>query len=104
MTGKPLFLSNHAGGILGGISTGQPVVARFAVKPTSSILHAAKDGGSLRPRHRDRDQRPARPMRWHQGVSPSARRWWHVSSPIIICAIAGRWVKGRHGHFPLTNR
>lgn len=36
--GKPLFLSNHAGGILGGISTGQPVVCRFAVKPTSSIL------------------------------------------------------------------
>ncbi len=32
------FLSNHAGGVLGGISTGQPVVARFAVKPTSSIL------------------------------------------------------------------
>ena len=32
------FMSNHAGGILGGISTGQPVVARFAVKPTSSIL------------------------------------------------------------------
>ena len=36
--GKPLFLSNNAGGILGGISTGQSVVARFAVKPTSSIL------------------------------------------------------------------
>jgi chorismate synthase len=36
--GKPVFLSNHAGGILGGISTGQPVVARFAVKPTSSML------------------------------------------------------------------
>jgi chorismate synthase len=36
--GKPLFRSNHAGGILGGISTGQPIVARFAVKPTSSIL------------------------------------------------------------------
>ena len=34
----PAFLSNHAGGILGGISTGQPVVVRFAVKPTSSIL------------------------------------------------------------------
>ena len=34
----PQFSSNHAGGILGGISTGQPVVARFAVKPTSSIL------------------------------------------------------------------
>src|SRR6201998_1954619 len=36
--GKPVFVSNNAGGILGGISTGQPVVARFAVKPTSSIL------------------------------------------------------------------
>ncbi len=34
----PHFLSNHAGGILGGISTGQPIVVRFAVKPTSSIL------------------------------------------------------------------
>ncbi|GAB1361515.1 chorismate synthase [Rhodobacter sp.] len=32
------FGSNHAGGILGGISSGQPVVCRFAVKPTSSIL------------------------------------------------------------------
>lgn len=36
--GQPIFLSNHAGGILGGISTGQPIIARFAVKPTSSIL------------------------------------------------------------------
>jgi chorismate synthase len=36
--GKPVFLSNNAGGILGGISTGQDIVARFAVKPTSSIL------------------------------------------------------------------
>ncbi|WP_420561148.1 chorismate synthase [Tepidicaulis sp.] len=36
--GKPAFLTNHAGGILGGISTGQDVIARFAVKPTSSIL------------------------------------------------------------------
>jgi chorismate synthase len=34
----PEFLSNHAGGILGGITTGQPVVVRFSVKPTSSIL------------------------------------------------------------------
>jgi chorismate synthase len=37
-SGKVAFLSNQAGGILGGISTGQDVVARFAVKPTSSIL------------------------------------------------------------------
>lgn len=36
--GKPAFLSNNAGGILGGISTGQDIVVRFAVKPTSSIL------------------------------------------------------------------
>ena len=36
--GKVRFLSNHAGGILGGISSGQDVVVRFAVKPTSSIL------------------------------------------------------------------
>jgi len=36
--GRPVFLSNNAGGILGGISTGQPIVCRFAVKPTSSIL------------------------------------------------------------------
>ena len=35
--GRPKFLSNQAGGILGGISSGQPVVARFAVKPTSSV-------------------------------------------------------------------
>jgi chorismate synthase len=40
--GKPVFLSNNAGGILGGISTGQPVVCRFAVKPTSSILNPVK--------------------------------------------------------------
>jgi chorismate synthase len=36
--GKPEYLSNHAGGVLGGISTGQDIVVRFAVKPTSSIL------------------------------------------------------------------
>jgi chorismate synthase len=40
--GKPEFLSNNAGGILGGISTGQDVVVRFAVKPTSSILSTRK--------------------------------------------------------------
>jgi chorismate synthase len=34
----PIFLANHAGGILGGISTGAPIIARVAFKPTSSIL------------------------------------------------------------------
>ena len=36
--GRPVFASNHAGGTAGGISTGQPVVVRLALKPTSSIL------------------------------------------------------------------
>jgi chorismate synthase len=36
--GKVTFLSNKAGGTLGGISTGQDIVLRFAVKPTSSVL------------------------------------------------------------------
>ncbi|NBO19686.1 MAG: chorismate synthase, partial [Proteobacteria bacterium] len=40
--GKVEFQSNHAGGILGGISTGQDIVVRFAVKPTSSILTPVK--------------------------------------------------------------
>jgi chorismate synthase len=40
--GKAHFLTNHAGGILGGISSGQPIVCRFAVKPTSSILTPRK--------------------------------------------------------------
>jgi len=38
----PVYSSNHAGGILGGISTGQDIVCRFSVKPTSSILQARK--------------------------------------------------------------
>ncbi|WP_420327614.1 chorismate synthase [Mameliella sp.] len=38
----PVYSSNHAGGILGGISTGQEIVVRFAVKPTSSILTPRK--------------------------------------------------------------
>ncbi len=40
--GKPHFASNNAGGVLGGISSGQDVVVRFAVKPTSSILSPVK--------------------------------------------------------------
>jgi chorismate synthase len=39
---RPVFLSNNAGGILGGISTGQDIVVRFAVKPTSSIPSARR--------------------------------------------------------------
>ena len=39
---KPIFLTNNNGGILGGISTGQDIIVRFCVKPTSSILHSKK--------------------------------------------------------------
>ena len=39
---RPQFLSNEAGGVLGGISSGQPVVVRIAIKPTSSILTPRK--------------------------------------------------------------
>tara|TARA_Y100000590_G_scaffold333456_1_gene379307 strand:- start:1077 stop:2147 length:1071 start_codon:yes stop_codon:yes gene_type:complete len=40
--GKPIFMSNNNGGILGGISTGQDIIVRFCVKPTSSILTKRK--------------------------------------------------------------
>ena len=40
--GKPQFLSNHAGGILGGISNGDEIIVRVAIKPTSSILTEVK--------------------------------------------------------------
>jgi chorismate synthase len=40
--GQVMFTSNHNGGVLGGISTGQDIVARFAIKPTSSILNEVK--------------------------------------------------------------
>ena len=40
--GKPNFLSNNAGGIIGGISSGQEIIVRFCVKPTSSILKSRK--------------------------------------------------------------
>jgi len=40
--GRPIFTSNHAGGILGGISSGQDIVARFSLKPTSSIATPRK--------------------------------------------------------------
>ena len=40
--GKVVFMTNHAGGILGGISSGQPIVVRFAIKPTSSMLNSVE--------------------------------------------------------------
>ncbi len=60
--GQPVFLTNNAGGVLGGISSGEPVVARFAVKPTSSILTAQEIDHPLRRGGRRDDQGPPRPM------------------------------------------
>jgi len=55
----PEYSSNHAGGILGGISTGQDIVVRFAVKPTSSILTPRKTitKSGVRQLHRQNAQR-----------------------------------------------
>ena len=56
--GAPEFLANHAGGIAGGISTGQPVTVRVAFKPTSSILipveTVGRDGGTAQIRTKGR--------------------------------------------------
>lgn len=56
--GAPVFTANHAGGIAGGISTGQPVVCRVAFKPTSSILTPvetiARDGSATEIRTKGR--------------------------------------------------
>ena len=56
--GKPIFLANHAGGVAGGIATGQPVIVRAALKPTSSILTPvetiARDGAAAELRTKGR--------------------------------------------------
>jgi hypothetical protein len=61
----PEYSSNHAGGILGGISTGQDVVVRFAVKADLLDPHAAQDDHQVRRTDRDRHQGPPRPLRRH---------------------------------------
>ena len=88
--GRPVFLSNNAGGILGGISTGQPVVARFAVKPTSSILTRVRT--ITRDGRRDRDHRPRAATTPASASAPcrSARPCWRSSSPTTISATAPR--------------
>ena len=63
--GKPLFLANHAGGIAGGIATGQPVVVRVALKPTSLDPDAGADDRPRRRGGRDPHQGPPRSVRRH---------------------------------------
>ena len=85
--GKPIFLSNHAGGILGGISTGQPVVARFAVKPTSSILTPRqsidRDGNNVEVRTRGRHD----PCVGIRAVP--------IGEAMVACAIADHYLRHR---------
>jgi chorismate synthase len=61
----PEYSSNHAGGILGGISTGQDVVLRFAVKAHLLHPHPAQDDHQVRRTDRDRHQGPPRSLRRH---------------------------------------
>ncbi len=85
--GKPLFLSNHAGGILGGISSGQPVVARFAIKPTSSILterqSIAADGNNIDVRTKGRHD----PCVGIRAVP--------IGEAMVACAIADHYLRDR---------
>ena len=68
---EPSFLSNHAGGVAGGISTGQPVVVRAAFKPTSSILTPS---ATDRPRTARRSK-PAPRAATIPASGSAARRW-----------------------------
>ncbi len=85
--GRPVFLSNHAGGILGGITTGQPLTARIAFKPTSSILtprrSVDRDGQEVDLRTRGRHD-PCVALR---GVP--------VVEAMAACVLADAWLRHR---------
>ena len=85
--GKPVFLSNHAGGILGGISTGQPIVARFAVKPTSSILTPR--------RSIDRDGNDIEIMTKGRHDPCVGIRAVPIGEAMVACAIADHYLRHR---------
>ncbi|PWW01859.1 chorismate synthase [Hoeflea marina] len=85
--GRPVFLSNNAGGILGGISTGQPIVARFAVKPTSSILNERRsvdaDGNEVDVRTKGRHD----PCVGIRAVP--------IGEAMVACALADHYLRDR---------
>jgi chorismate synthase len=85
--GRPIFLSNNAGGILGGISTGQPVVARFAVKPTSSILTPR--------RSIDRDGNNIEVMTKGRHDPCVGIRAVPIGEAMVACAIADHYLRHR---------
>ncbi len=76
--GKPRFLSNHAGGILGGISTGQPIGRALRRQADLVDSDAAPDGRSIRPRNRRRRPRAATILASASAPCRSARRWWRA--------------------------
>ena len=85
--GQPIFLSNNAGGILGGISSGMPIVARFAIKPTSSILTERRsinaDGEEVNVRTKGRHD----PCVGIRAVP--------VGEAMLACIIADHYLRGR---------
>jgi chorismate synthase len=85
--GKPVFLSNNAGGILGGISTGQAIVARFAVKPTSSILTPRK---SI-----DKDGKDVEIMTKGRHDPCVGIRAVPIGEAMVACAIADHYLRHR---------
>ena len=85
--GKPVFLSNNAGGILGGISTGQDIVARFAVKPTSSILTPR--------RSIDRDGNDVDVMTKGRHDPCVGIRAVPIGEAMVACAIADHYLRHR---------
>ncbi|RCL02799.1 MAG: chorismate synthase [Candidatus Tokpelaia sp. JSC188] len=85
--GSPIFLSNHAGGILGGISTGQLIVARFAIKPTSSIL--------IKQRSIDADHREIDIATYGRHDPCVGIRAVPVGEAMIACTIADHFLRQR---------
>jgi chorismate synthase len=85
--GNRIFLSNNAGGILGGISTGEPVIARFAIKPTSSILTERRtidaDGNNVDLRTKGRHD----PCVGIRAVP--------IGEAMVACAIADHYLRDR---------
>jgi chorismate synthase len=83
----PVFLSNHAGGILGGISTGQPIVARIAVKPTASV--------STPLRTVDRDGRDAEIRTTGRHDPCVGLRAAPVAEAVTACVLADAYLRHR---------
>jgi chorismate synthase len=85
--GLPQFLSNNNGGVLGGISTGQPIVARVAIKPTSSILT---------PRQTLNDRLEEVDLRTKGRHDPCVGiRAAPVAEAMVACVLADAWLRHR---------